>query len=436
MYADDVTGLVSSPEHMTQLIQHIELFCELFGMKVNASKTFVVIFNNPRMSRIKHVDLVKDFHWRINGHDIAIKGDAKFLGCTFHGSKGCLAAPDALAIKGRKAAHAMLVSMRSHCINQSAFLCRMFDQLVEPVLSYGCHVWGPDVFHQHLQLSTILKRNNNPIEAVHIDFLRLVGGLPPSSPLWILFWEFDRVPLHFRWITLCARFWHKVLHSTSVDMNVLLRQAMKDNIELALQRAQHCWVFKFLTSMVSIGTISQEALDACNTLEQIIALPITEDSVRSCLGVYWKALGSQIIGDPPKPRDAHDGTPITYARYKEWVESGKSPMHLSAFLPTHLKHNLIRLRSTGFPLLAFSNQLRKGKIPRSQRLCKACVLKGVNCVEDDMHFLIECPAYSIIRSQYATIFHDEATPASIYNYSNQFLLGKAIKSMLLQRSTA
>jgi len=41
MYADDVTGLVSSPHDMT-LIKHIEVFCKLFGMKVNASKTFIV----------------------------------------------------------------------------------------------------------------------------------------------------------------------------------------------------------------------------------------------------------------------------------------------------------------------------------------------------------------------------------------------------------
>jgi hypothetical protein len=49
MYADDVTGLVHSPEEMAIFITNIELFCTLFGMKINASKTFAV-FHRPRIT--------------------------------------------------------------------------------------------------------------------------------------------------------------------------------------------------------------------------------------------------------------------------------------------------------------------------------------------------------------------------------------------------
>jgi hypothetical protein len=378
---------------------------------------------------------VKSCKWTLHGQDIAIREEAKFLGCVFHQAKGCLVAPEALALKGRKATHAMIVLMRKHHINQSAFLCRMFDQLVEPVLSYGCHVWGPDIFHTQLQIDTIFNRHRNPAEAVHIDFLRLIGGLPPSSPLWILFWEFNRLPMHFHWISLCARFWQKVLHTNGNHVNVLLRQAFRDNIVLALNKAQHCWVFKFLTSLVSIGALSQDVVDACNSLEQVIALPISEEIVKKGLHDHWKALGSKITSNLPKPREAHDDTPITYARYEEWVKSDKSPLHLTSFMPTHMKHSLVRLRSTGFPLLAYSHVMRRQKIPRSQRFCKACASQGRNCIEDDLHFLIECPLYSSIRSKFRSIFHENASPSSIYDFSNQCYLGKAIKSMLLLRST-
>ncbi len=52
MYTDDVTGLVHSPEEMKILITNITLFCTLFGIKINASKTFVVIFHGPRITLI------------------------------------------------------------------------------------------------------------------------------------------------------------------------------------------------------------------------------------------------------------------------------------------------------------------------------------------------------------------------------------------------
>ncbi len=45
MYAYDVTALCTSPEHMNHLIEHIQLFCRICGMKINASKTFTVIFH-------------------------------------------------------------------------------------------------------------------------------------------------------------------------------------------------------------------------------------------------------------------------------------------------------------------------------------------------------------------------------------------------------
>jgi hypothetical protein len=312
-------------------------------------------------------------------------------------------------------------------------LCRMFDQLVEPVLCYGCQVWGPDIFSAHLDFEHILQRDKNPVEAVHIDFLRLIGGLPTSSPLWILFLEFGRVPIHFHWISLCTRFWHKAVHTTDDSVNVLLRLAMMDNIKLALDNSQQCWVSKFLRSLVMIGFISDTDLMACTTVSQVTDLPINEACVTQCLQGFWK---SQALGDTCNPRYVANNVPITYSRYQSWVYTVAPPPHVTAFLPTNMKHMLIRLRSTGFPLHAYSNLHRREKIPRSQRLCKACVSKGLNCVEDDLHFLIECPSYSHIRLKHATIFHDEATPASIYNFPNQAHLGKALKSMLLQRRLA
>ncbi len=45
MYADDVTALCTSPEHANHLIEHIQLFCRIFGMKINASNTLAVIFH-------------------------------------------------------------------------------------------------------------------------------------------------------------------------------------------------------------------------------------------------------------------------------------------------------------------------------------------------------------------------------------------------------
>ena len=437
LYADDVTGLVTCPKDMARLIKHVELFCKLFGMRLNASKTFVVIFNNPKRSRQSHEQLARGCRWSINGQPISIKHEAKFLGNIFHDEKGCQKAPVELAAKGLRAMHAMVTTLKSHHINQFAFLCRIFDQLVKPVLSYGCQIWGPDVFHAHLEGHNILHRANNPVEGVHGDFLRLIGGLPSSCPLWIMYNEFQRTPVHFHWLALCARFWNKVFNECNDDNNVLLRESLRDNIQLFVEGCKGCWVAKFMNSLVKISALTEEDVARCATIDDFVALPITEGVVADALNQHWNKLRLELYGDPCDPRNVPDTVPNTYVRYNNWVASAGPPAHLTAFMPSHIKHMLLRLRCTSYPLAVQEGRLKKGadRIPRSLRTCKFCLAANQANTEDDLHFLLECPAYNHIRHLYPTVFRDKVTVASIINTSNQPLLGKAIQSMLHLRST-
>ena len=134
------------------------------------------------------------------------------------------------------------------------------------------------------------------------------------------------------------------------------------------------------------------------------------------------------------PRSISDEVPITYTRYRTWIiDNHPSPCHLDAFIPTNIKHIILRLRCTSFPLAIQAGRLGKHKIPRSQRRCKAC---NQGCVEDEKHFLIECPLYTQIRHRFPDIFRHEASVADILNYTNQGLLGKALAVMLQHRKVA
>jgi hypothetical protein len=377
MYADDVTALVTSPEHMNRLIEHIQLFCKLFGMKINASKTFAVVFHQKGVHGLNSRKLQRDCSWIIDDHPIEIKHEAQFLGLLFHDTKGCMAAPSALAAKGSKALYSMLALMKGHHINQSAFLCRMFDQLVNPVLSYGCQVWGPDVCITALSANNVLNRSKVVQEGVHIDFLRRIGGLPSSSPLWILFKEFGRMPLHFQWLALCARFWSKTVAPIDpgkpTTHNELLIASMKDNIRLAISKC-NCWVSNFLKCMVHINVLTQNEVDACSTFQHYQQLPISEQSVKLKLKDYWQSLCDRIFGSVQDPRSLPDDIPITNIRYKAWVDCPTPPPHLTAFLPTHIRHEIIRLRCSSYPL-AIQMGRRHPKIYEAVQslFCKRCL---------------------------------------------------------------
>ena len=330
--------------------------------------------------------------------------------------------------------HHMMSRMKRHFINQSSFLFRMFDQLVEPVLSYGCQIWGPDVFHDKLDIQHVISRAKNPQEGVHIDFMRYLGGLPSSCPLWIIYNEFQREPLQFHWLDLCARFWSNAVSDDGGDSNILLRSCMKNNIALMLDGCTDCWVAKFLRSMTTIGVISKASLCACRTIEECTLLPISEAIVKGKLKARWLDMCEKSFGTMADPRSISDEVPITYTRYRTWIiDNHPSPCHQDAFIPTNIKHIILRLRCTSFPLAIQAGRLGKHNILRSQRRCKAC---NKGCVEDEKHFLIECHLYTQIRHRFPDIFRHEASVADILNYTNQGLLGKALAIMLQHRKVA
>ena len=142
----------------------------------------------------------------------------------------------------------------------------------------------------------------------------------------------------------------------------------------------------------------------------------------------------EVFGPYVDPRSFEDDTPYTNERYRSWVAStGRSP-HLKSFIPTHIKHMIIRLRCTSFPLAVQWG--RQNNIPRSQRVCRACRVEGVHgYVEDDKHFLLECPMYDSTRARYPSIFHEHSTPQTVLNHEDQALLGQALRLMFQQRNT-
>jgi hypothetical protein len=82
-------------------------------------------------------------------------------------------------------------------------MCRVCDALVFPVVSYGCQVWGPDVCMQKdvsVEPRHLLDASQRVIgfENVHIQFLRLLVGMPSSTSKWLLLWEMKRLPCHER----------------------------------------------------------------------------------------------------------------------------------------------------------------------------------------------------------------------------------------------
>jgi hypothetical protein len=419
LYADDVAILAHDPQHIQQLLDVLHLFCRLFGMRVNLSKTFLVVYRNSKTLPAS----VARRTWLYAGQPVPLKDDFTYLGVSFHCTKGTNRAGDFLAKSGRRAMHALLTRLRQKHINQSAFQVRLFQVLVEPVLSYGCQVWAPDLFPKYLAPGATLKAAP---EGVQLDFLRILSGLPRSVHSWTLLREFACRPLHSHWLALCARFWQRTLELPPTRP---LRLALEGDVDLFRGGCDDCWAAKFLQAMAVLGLCPRAANMRSMSLRAIALLPLDEAKVVVGVHKYFDALWQGLPVDPATA----ESSKVMAATYLRWVRggcTGDGAPHLHSFLARPLKTCLLRFRMGGRDLHIHTGRYRG--LVRAERTCPAC---SSGEVEDLPHFLLRCPAYTAIRQRHPRIFAQCTHPSHFFAHEDQRAIATCLSDMLDKRQT-
>ena len=249
-YADDVNlVVVDDAKQMQDLLNVLQLFCDLYGMNVNMKKTKLMIIRSGKLVP-KHL---KALALTYNGQPLSLSEQEKYLGLVMHGCKGMIFAAEQRGAVGAKAYHSMMVTVAQKGLQRPDILCDLFDKKVRPVLSYGAHIWGPYMFNRWTR--DPLSPENRP-EKVHTAFLRRISGMGKAVHKASLYKEYGRYPLMLQWLVLAARFWNKMADRSE---SALIRMAYKDNVELML-RGEKCWTWHFLKAMVAIGAIKNAAV--------------------------------------------------------------------------------------------------------------------------------------------------------------------------------
>jgi hypothetical protein len=303
---------------------------------------------------------------------------------------------------------------------QPAFKLRLFKVLVEPILSYGCQIWGPDLCTKHWGYNRAL---HNTLERVQLNFMRIVSDLPKTADSWVVLKEHGAYPLQHHWIVLCARFWRRVLDMPHTSIS---RQTMMADIMLFISGCDTCWVAKFLHILESICVPHICANRNSLNVDSIVDLPITEDIVKDCISNYLDNYWSQFNGQCPSTTQDR----VVSCTYHNWVGgSREGAPYLASMLNSKQLHALARLRVGSFEL-----HIHTGRFigtPRMQRLCMACNATHAQ-VEDLRHFLLFCPEYKNIRKKYASIFTHKRC-IHVLAHHDQATLANCILEMLSQR---
>ncbi len=178
LYADDIILMSTSPEGLQRQLDALASFCELRQLTVNLSKTKVVIFEARKSD-------CKEFVF--SGTTVERHDEYRYLGFVFHATKNMAHGVEYLVAAAKKAVHAMRRRCISLHLSDPATICKLFDILVLPILSYSCEVWA------------VNPKVGAKAEMVHRQFLKQLLGVRKSTTTHIVLAEFGRFPLqiHF-----------------------------------------------------------------------------------------------------------------------------------------------------------------------------------------------------------------------------------------------
>jgi hypothetical protein len=332
-----------------------------------------------------------------------------------HATRGMVVAADALAVSGDRAMRALQSACRQQHITQFDMKCRLFDALVEPVLSYASHVWGPELFSGGKLVAMVRPSKS---DKVHTDYLRMMAGAGKSTCTDVLLRDFGRNPVMHHWVVLASRWFAKL---GAMPPGRMAHHAWLADITIMMAGCKKCWTFQILSTLTSLGVLQQASWDATLvgseiTSEDIQRICVSEVAVKDALHLLSRSRWNVGHVDP---RTA-PSVGIERCTHAAWVyplidgSVGHRPKHLTLCLSFKVLQCLARFRLGWHHLQVQVGRTKRPRVPRAARLCRLCSVEGgpchvaagadLPCVEDLMHFMLDCPAYASIRLRFPTVF--------------------------------
>ena len=153
-YADDIILLSNTQSGLQNSLNTLNRFCSSWKLEVNEQKSKIVVFNSNGKSHFnsftlgdKYIETVKSYC---------------YLGINIKHTGNLNTSSKLLMEKGRKAW--LKIKRTTGLNNPCNLLEKLFDALVNPIILYGCEVWGVDCSF----------KDTDPFEHLQIKFIKYI----------------------------------------------------------------------------------------------------------------------------------------------------------------------------------------------------------------------------------------------------------------------
>ena len=367
-FADDIALFSTSPQGLQAQLDIMETFCHEHGLTVNVAKTKILVFETQRTPCPSFL---------FEGQPIDRVDEFKYLGICFHGTQGLTCAIEQLCASARRALFAMYGRCHELHIHDPRLKCKLFDALVQPILTYACEVWSVVG-----NLSALEK-----LERIHIGFLKKLLGVHNHASAKLTYAEFGRLPLSHQWLQQSLKYMHRMLH---MEDDRLCKVAFMADREKGLG-----WMHGISSQLRAHGQrgpTARRPLDvhACSkAVKDFVILKHMSPESGNHLQETYFSFKTEFRFEPYiwQAKNAHNRRCIALFRLGcHWLQVHRGRVHYD---PSH-----------------------GGNIPYERRFCPSCP----GCIEDERHAIFHCPDYRRQRQQFSDLFMEQQSPNALRSF--------------------
>ena len=361
MYADDLVMVGASKNSLQRKLDRLSEFAETKDLTINTKKSQVMIFNTSGK-------LLKD-ELTIKGQKLDVVSKYTYLGVDIPASGSFRTSVAELTSKAKKAMMPLFTTIMKFNLPYRTAL-RLFQTYIEPILLYNAEnqtamtdreITKCQQDHSHIYNIQQL----SPLTTTQLKFTKFVLGVGKHCPNMTIFGESAKIPFLARAHIHMLKFWNRI---KNLDEATLVNKAYRENITM---NTNWCRTIQILNAKYNLHAARREPDD----FPGVVKNTIYDDFIR-----YWKSRIENPAIEKKLTLYANTKQEFKVDRYTELPFRDRQI--ISKFLCVSHKLNV----ETG----------RHQQIPREERICQLCTLKKV---EDEEHFICECPAYSEIRKE-------------------------------------
>ena len=384
LYADDLVIVSLSPEGLQRSLDKTSDYALKKSLTISIKKSKSMIFNRGgRLIKTK---------FYMNGEALEPVKSFCYLGFEVVPSGIVTHAQKVLNDKAKKALHPLLGAIAKFDL-PSKLAIRLFHTYISPILLYGVENWSilSDLDIERFEdISLFHKTEKSITDTVHKKHLKFVLGVSKTCHNISVYGDTGEIPLSLKGYRLMLNYWKRL---STLPEKSLAKKALIENANLRTN-----WI------------VTIEKLVRCFRLIGVPAKKF-KNTTKERIPEYFKANWKHKLLNEDISR---------LRTYKTLNGDFTSAKHL--VLPYLYRKVISKIRCSNHPLAIEKGRQKNPKTPREERICTVC---EENAIEDEEHFLLKCPTYSILREHHRMNF--ENVP-DMLNTDDQYQLSKYLIS--------